>query len=94
MGRRFEKEGNERKSRKSFMKFYGNVPNYGNIIAIPHVKSRLGTSSGGKRSYGMGLVLTETLPLRALKELKRKTAKRSLYSLFVLLLKNVKGNIP
>ena len=36
------------------------------------LKSRLGTSSASRRSFGMGLVLKETLPRRSLAELKRK----------------------
>lgn len=36
------------------------------------LKSRIGTSSGGRRAYGMGLVLKETLPPRSLAELQRK----------------------
>lgn len=71
MGRRFEKEGNEERAAK-FHEILRNVPKLWEHYRHSPLKSRLGTSSGGKRSYGMGLVLTETLPLRALKELKRK----------------------
>lgn len=71
MGRRFENEGNEERAAK-FHEILRNVPKLWEHYRHSPLKSRLGTSSGGKRSYGMGLVLTETLPPRALKELKRK----------------------
>ncbi len=71
MGRRFEREGNEARAAR-FGEILRNVPKLWEHYRHNPLKSRLGTSSGGRRAYGMGLVLKETLPPRALAELKHK----------------------
>ena len=71
MGRHLERAGDEARAAK-FKNILRNVPKLWEHYRHSPLKSRLGTSSGGRRSYGMGLVLKETLPPRALAELKRK----------------------
>ncbi len=71
MGRHLEREGDEERAAK-FRDILRNVPKLWEHYRHNPLKSRLGTSSGGRRSFGMGLVLRETLPRRALAELKRK----------------------
>ncbi|MBD5553684.1 MAG: hypothetical protein HDQ44_05035 [Desulfovibrio sp.] len=66
-----ERDGNEERVEK-FREILRNIPKLWEHYRNNPLKSRLGTSSGGRRAYGMGLVLTETLPPRALAELKRK----------------------
>ena len=72
MGRHLEREGDEERAAK-FRHILRNVPKLWEHYRHSPLKSRLGTSSGGRRSFGMGLVLKETLPPRALAELKRKS---------------------
>lgn len=69
--RLLEKDGDEERARK-FHEILREVPRLWEHYRHSPLKSRLGTSSGGRRAYGMGLVLVETLPRRALAELKRK----------------------
>ena len=71
MGRHLEREGNEERAAR-FREILRNVPKLWEHYRHSPLKSRLGTSSGGRRSFGMGFVLKETLPHRALVELKRK----------------------
>lgn len=70
MGRRLENNGESARAEK-FQNILREVPKLWEHYRHSPLKSRLGTSSGGRRSYGMGLVLKETLPPRAVKELKR-----------------------
>ncbi len=71
MGRQLEENGDYARAAK-FNEILRNVPKLWEHYRHSPLKSRLGTSSGGRRAYGMGLVLKETLPPRALAELKRK----------------------
>lgn len=71
MCKRLEKKGDEKRAAK-FRDILRNVPKLWEHYRHSPLKSRIGTSSGGRRAYGMGLVLKETVPPRALKELKRK----------------------
>lgn len=66
-----EQDGDHERADK-FREILRNVPRLWEHYRNNPLKSRLGTSSGGKRAYGMGLVLVETLPPRALAELKSK----------------------
>lgn len=69
MGRELEKAGDLIRAAK-FQEILRNVPKLWEHYRHNPLKSRIGTSSGGRRSYGMGLVLKETVPPRALKELR------------------------
>ncbi|MDE5832606.1 MAG: hypothetical protein K2H64_06425 [Desulfovibrio sp.] len=71
MLQKFEREGDEVRAAK-FEEILRNVPRLWEHYRHSPLKSRLGTSSGSRRAYGMGLVLKETLPPRALKELRKK----------------------
>lgn len=71
MLRCLEKDGDEERAAR-FREILRSVPKLWEHYRHNPLKSRLGTSSGGRRAYGMGLVLTETLPHRALVELRRK----------------------
>ncbi|WP_165076745.1 MULTISPECIES: hypothetical protein [unclassified Desulfovibrio] len=71
MGRHLERVGDDARAAK-FKNILRNVPKLWEHYRHSPLKSRLGTSSGGRRSYGMGLVLKETLSPRALAELRRK----------------------
>lgn len=71
MLKKLEKEGNTERANR-FREILRNVPKLWEHYRNNPLKSRLGTSSGGRRAYGMGLVLKETLPPRALAELKKK----------------------
>jgi len=66
-----EEIGDEKRAAK-FREILRNVPKLWEHYRHSPLKSRLGTSSGGRRSYGMGLVLTETLPRRGIAELRSK----------------------
>ena len=72
MGRKLEQEGDLERAEK-FKEILRNVPKLWEHYRHNPLKSRIGTSSGGRRAYGMGLVLKETLPPRAIKELKAKS---------------------
>lgn len=71
MGRRLEHDGDLARAEK-FREILRNVPKLWEHYRHSPLKSRLGTSSGGRRAYGMGLVLKETLPRRSLAELRKK----------------------
>lgn len=68
---KLEQQGDEARARK-FQEILQKVPRLWEHYRHSPLKSRLGTSSGGRRAYGMGLVLINTLPPRAIAELKRK----------------------
>ncbi|MBD5640864.1 MAG: hypothetical protein HDQ91_00395 [Desulfovibrio sp.] len=69
--RHLEQQQEEERAEK-FRGILREVPRLWEHYRHSPLKSRLGTSSGGRRAYGMGLVLIETLPPRAIAELKRK----------------------
>lgn len=69
MLKHLEKEGDEQRAEK-FREILRQVPKLWEHYRHSPLKSRLGTSSGGRRSYGMGLVVTDTLSSRGLKELR------------------------
>lgn len=69
--RHLEKNGDEQRAIK-FREILRNVPKLWEHYRHSPLKSKLGTSSGGRRAYGMGLVLTETIPHRGLAELRSK----------------------
>lgn len=71
MIRHLEKNGKDERAAK-FQAILRDVPKLWEHYRHSPLKSKLGTSSGGRRSYGMGLVLTETLPPRGRKELESK----------------------
>lgn len=71
MLRRLEKEGDEVRVAK-FHDMLRNVPQLWERYRHNPLKSRLGTSSASRMSFGMGLVLKETLPRRGVAALRRK----------------------
>lgn len=71
MLQQLEEKGDEKRAEK-FRTILRGVPKLWEHYRHSPLKSRLGTSSGGRRAYGMGLVVTETLPARGLKELRSK----------------------
>lgn len=81
MVRELEKNGNLKRAAK-FKEILRYVPKLWEHYRHDPLKSRIGTSSGGRRSYGMGLVLKETLPPRALKELRQKHDHNSQIPIF------------
>ena len=71
MVRHMEQRGDDVRAAK-FRDILHNVPKLWEHYRHNPLKSRLGTSSASRRSFGMGLVLKETLPRRSLAELRRK----------------------
>ncbi|MDR2851241.1 MAG: hypothetical protein LBV65_04325 [Desulfovibrio sp.] len=71
MIRRMESSGNVERTEK-FQKILRNMPKLWKHYSQNPLKSRLGTSSAGRLSFGMGLIYAETLPKRALKALCKK----------------------
>lgn len=69
--RKLEKNGDEERAAK-FREILRNVPKLWEHYRHSPLGSKLGTSSGGRRAYGMGLVLTETLPHRGIAELRSR----------------------
>lgn len=72
MGRKLEYEKQLARAEK-FKEILRSVPKLWEHYRNNPLKSRIGTSSGSRRAYGMGLVLKETLPPRAQKELREKS---------------------
>lgn len=71
MIRHMENRGEDERAAK-FQDILRNVPNLWEHYRHNPLKSRLGTSSASRLSFGMGLVLKETVPRRSLAELRRK----------------------
>ena len=67
-----EASGNGVRAAK-FHEILHNLPKLWEHYRNNPLKSRLGTSSASRRSFGMGLVIKDTLPKRALQELRNKT---------------------
>ncbi|MCR5562325.1 MAG: hypothetical protein K6F46_02975 [Desulfovibrio sp.] len=65
-----ESEGDEKRAAK-FRSILRDVPALWEYYRNSPLKTRLGTSSASQLSFGMGLVLMETLPRRAVAELKK-----------------------
>lgn len=72
MLRKMEERGDEARAAK-FREILHNLPKLWEHYRNTPLKSRMGTSSASRRSFGMGLVLKDTLPRRALKELRHKS---------------------
>ena len=66
------KEAGENERAAKFTEILGGIHGLCNHYCHTPLKSRLGTSSASRMSFGMGLVLRETLPKRAQSELDRK----------------------
>ena len=72
MLRKMEASGDKTRAAK-FQEILHNLPTLWAHYRNNPLKSRLGTSSASRRTFGMGLVLKDTLPRRALRVLRRKT---------------------
>ena len=66
------KNKGEKARAQKFLSILGNIHALWEHYRHTPLKSRLGTSSVGRRTFGMGLVLRDTLPKRAQSELDRK----------------------
>ncbi|MCR5813015.1 MAG: hypothetical protein K6G15_00790 [Desulfovibrio sp.] len=66
------KNKGEIKRSEKFLSILGDIHALWEHYRHTPLKSRLGTSSVGRRTFGMGLVLRDTLPKRAQSELDRK----------------------